>query len=166
MRRRQFSALLGATALAPLAAVPGRAAPAEICGVPVAPDEGWFGVAADEKEPIDRMDLRGTTERIAISSDVNIHAVLIARNGKLVFERYFTGADEVPGRFFVIRAIDAPIFDFFPELSDLRSAEKDRILLTHALTMSMGLKWREAPVLHAMSSPASEPLFAACNTSC
>ncbi|MGT2439449.1 serine hydrolase [Bradyrhizobium betae] len=36
------------------------------------------------------------------------------------------------------------MFSFFPELSDLRSPEKDRILLSHALTMSMGLKWVEA----------------------
>ena len=44
----------------------------------------------------------------------------------------------------LIRGVDVPIFDFFPELSDLRSAGKDRILLAHALTMSLGLKWEEA----------------------
>ena len=33
---------------------------------------------------------------------------------------------------------------FFPELSDPRSPEKDRIQLVHALTMSMGLEWVEA----------------------
>jgi CubicO group peptidase (beta-lactamase class C family) len=32
---------------------------------------------------------------------------------------------------------------FFPELSDLRSPEKERIQLSHVLTMSMGLKWVE-----------------------
>ena len=44
----------------------------------------------------------------------------------------------------LIRSVDVPIFEFFPELSDLRSAEKDRILLVHALTMTMGLKCEEA----------------------
>ncbi len=44
----------------------------------------------------------------------------------------------------LIRGVDEPIFNFFPELSDLRSPEKDRIRLSHALTMSMGLKWVEA----------------------
>jgi CubicO group peptidase (beta-lactamase class C family) len=44
----------------------------------------------------------------------------------------------------LIRNVNQPIFDFFPELSDLRSAEKDRIQLVHVLTMSMGLKWVEA----------------------
>ena len=44
----------------------------------------------------------------------------------------------------LIRSINEPIFSFFPELSDLRTPEKDRIQLVHALTMSMGLKWVEA----------------------
>ena len=44
----------------------------------------------------------------------------------------------------LIRSVDEPIFSFFPELSDLRSPEKDRIRLSHALTMTMGLKWVEA----------------------
>jgi CubicO group peptidase (beta-lactamase class C family) len=44
----------------------------------------------------------------------------------------------------LIRSINEPIFNFFPELSDLRSPERDRIQLVHALTMSMGLKWVEA----------------------
>jgi len=44
----------------------------------------------------------------------------------------------------LIRGVNEPIFSFFPELSDLRSPEKDRIQLVHALTMSMGLAWEEA----------------------
>jgi CubicO group peptidase (beta-lactamase class C family) len=44
----------------------------------------------------------------------------------------------------LIGSINQPIFSFFPELSDLRSPEKDRIQLLHALTMSMGLAWEEA----------------------
>jgi CubicO group peptidase (beta-lactamase class C family) len=44
----------------------------------------------------------------------------------------------------LIGSINEPIFSFFPELSDLRSPEKDRIQLLHVLTMSMGLKWVEA----------------------
>ena len=44
----------------------------------------------------------------------------------------------------LIRSVDEPIFSFFPELSDLRTPEKDRIRLSHVLTMSMGLKWVEA----------------------
>ncbi|WP_456705298.1 serine hydrolase domain-containing protein [Bradyrhizobium sp. USDA 4449] len=44
----------------------------------------------------------------------------------------------------LIRSIEEPVFSFFPELSDLRSPDRDRILLSHLLTMSMGLKWVEA----------------------
>jgi CubicO group peptidase (beta-lactamase class C family) len=105
-----------------------------------------------------------------------VHAVLVARGGKLVFERYFKGSDEINGlrvgsvTFDVdtlhniksatksvaslalgiaidrglIRSVNEPIFSFFPELSDLRSPEKERIQLVHALTMTMGLKWVEA----------------------
>jgi CubicO group peptidase (beta-lactamase class C family) len=114
------------------------------------------------------------------ASEANIHAVLVARGGKLVFERYLRGSDELPGRFYgyrvenvtfdadtlhdiksaskslaslavgiaidrgLIPSVNEPILSFFPELSDLRSPEKDRIQLLHALTMSMGLKWAEA----------------------
>lgn len=44
----------------------------------------------------------------------------------------------------LIRSLDQPVFDFFPELSDLRSPEKDRLRLSHVLTMSLGLRWVEA----------------------
>ena len=44
----------------------------------------------------------------------------------------------------LIGSLDQPILNFFPELSDLRSPEKDRLTLAHALTMTMGLKWEEA----------------------
>jgi CubicO group peptidase (beta-lactamase class C family) len=111
-----------------------------------------------------------------VASSANVHAVLVARSGKLVFERYFKGSDEINGlrvgsvTFDVdtlhniksatksvaslalgiaidrglIRSVNEPIFSFFPELSDLRSPEKERIQLVHALTMTTGLKWVEA----------------------
>jgi CubicO group peptidase (beta-lactamase class C family) len=146
------------------------------CGVPVARDDGWPVASADDDTLIDRGALCKMADRLAASSDVNVHAVLVARHGKLVFERYFKGSDEVHGRLVENIAFDAdtlndmrsvtksvaslavgiaidrglisrvnePIFSFFPELSDLRSTEKERIQLLHALTMSMGLAWVEA----------------------
>jgi len=180
MRRRDIIRLLGGAALAPLTALPVCADAPDGCGVPVARDDGWHVASLTEDQLIDRAALCRMADRLAALSDPNIHAVLVARGGKLVFERYFSGSDEVPGRLYgsrvetitfdadtlhnvksvsksvaslavgiaidrgLIRSVNEPIFSFFPELSDLRTPEKDRIQLVHALTMSMGLAWVEA----------------------
>jgi CubicO group peptidase (beta-lactamase class C family) len=179
MRRRQFLSLLGGAALTPFTALPVYADPPDGNGVPVARDDGWPVASINEDKLIDRAALCGMADRLA-SSDANVHAVLVARSGKLVFERYFRGSDEIPGRIYgrrvenvtfdadtlhnmksaskgvaslavgiaidrgLIRSVNEPIFSFFPELSDLRTPEKERIQLLHALTMSMGLEWVEA----------------------
>jgi CubicO group peptidase (beta-lactamase class C family) len=178
MRRRRFISLLGGAALAPLTASRVYAEAPEACGVPVARDDGLAVAAVHEDKLVDRDALCRMADRLA--ADANVHSVLVTRGGKLVFERYFKGDDEIPGRFYgrrveniafdadtlhdvksvsksvaslavgiaidrgLIRSVNEPIFGFFPELSDLRSPEKDGLRLSHVLTMSLGLKWVEA----------------------
>jgi CubicO group peptidase (beta-lactamase class C family) len=43
----------------------------------------------------------------------------------------------------LLESVDEPIFTFFPEHADLRTPEKDRILLRHLLMMAAGLEWEE-----------------------
>jgi CubicO group peptidase (beta-lactamase class C family) len=108
-----------------------------------------------------------------------IHSILIVKNGKLVFEEYFSGQDlditglelkyvtktfdrntlhfqasvtkSVTSALFgmamdknLINSVDDPLFSYLPEYADLKTAEKDKITLAHALAMASGIPWDES----------------------
>ena len=136
--------------------------------------DGW-NVSSPEAQGLDARILRGLAPQFEAWPQANVHAVLIARNGFLVYERYFTGEDwawATPlGRVTydatmkhdirsitksvvslvvgVVRArgwlhdLEAPVFSFFPEYTDLCTAEKAAITVRHLLTMATGLAWNE-----------------------
>jgi CubicO group peptidase (beta-lactamase class C family) len=67
------------------------------CGTPVATEDGW-SIATPEDVGFDPAALCQWSERRIATPRDNIHALLVVRQGKLVFEQYFTGDDERGGR--------------------------------------------------------------------
>ena len=87
------------------------------CDPPSARGDGWE-IAAPDSVALDGQLLCSAMERMRRIPGNNVHAVLVARHGKLVFEQYFTGPDERWG---------SPIGQvaFGPEVKhDLRSITK------------------------------------------
>ncbi len=171
MRNGLSSAGIMLLLLAVLASAPASAR--EPCGVPQAGADAW-PVETQARSGIDAERLCALIDRLS-ALDANIHSVLIARRGALVFEHYRAGPDQRwgislgdvahgPGVKHDVRSIsksvvslligialdrkliagiDQPVFTFFPEYAAARTPEKDRILLSHLLTMSSGIAWNE-----------------------
>jgi hypothetical protein len=62
------------------------------CGSPVSLDDGWV-TAAPESAGMDGARLCGIAARLQLTGS-DVHAVVVARHGKLVFEQYFPRLDQ------------------------------------------------------------------------
>jgi CubicO group peptidase (beta-lactamase class C family) len=132
-------------------------------------------VAKPESAGVRNEPLGALVEWLDSVGQANIHSILVARHGRLLFEHYRPGEDECWGEPLgnvahgpeskhdlrsvtksvisllfgttldrkLIKDIDQAVIDWFPEYSDLRTPDKERISLRHLLTMSAGLDWNE-----------------------
>jgi CubicO group peptidase (beta-lactamase class C family) len=91
LRRLGLAAML---MLAATAAARGQTGVA--CGTPTALDDGWT-IATPESVGLDGARLCGIRARLR-EMEADVHAVVIVRHGRLVFEQYFTGYDEPWGQ--------------------------------------------------------------------
>lgn len=106
-------------------------AEAQDCGAPAAVDDGWTR-ATPAEVGLDGARLCGLDKLLEQWPQRNIHAVVVARRGKLVMERYFTGADERWGTQLgdVKHAPDV--------MHDLRSISKSVVALTVGIALGDG----------------------------
>ncbi len=148
--------------------------PAYTYDVPPALNDGWT-TGSLEQAGIDRPRIEAMTNSIRAQPELNVHAVLIERGGRLVYEEYFSGPDQRWGQPLgvvvfnretkhdlrsvtksvvsalvgiahgsgIIRSLDAPLVDSFPEFKDLQTPERRAITIRHALAMNTGFEWNE-----------------------
>jgi CubicO group peptidase (beta-lactamase class C family) len=120
---------------------PGLAQADAGCGLPSAREDHW-AVAAPDSVGLAGTTLCSMVKWLDGSKESNVHAVLVVRHGTLVFERYFSGSDQIWGR---------PIGDvtFGPDTRhDERSATKSIVALLLGIAIDRGLiKGLEAPVM-------------------
>jgi CubicO group peptidase (beta-lactamase class C family) len=101
-----------------------RAAPASL-------GDGW-PVSAPGEEGLDGDLFAGIAPQFEAWTEANVHAILIARNGRLVYERYFAGEDQAWGRPLGRVAYDEGMFH------DLRSITKSVTSLLVGIALDRG----------------------------
>ncbi|MBV8138903.1 MAG: serine hydrolase [Deltaproteobacteria bacterium] len=111
------------------------------CGDPIGSIDSWQ-VATPESVGLSKAALCPMVKWLAESTLDNVHAVLVVRHGKLVFEQYFTGDDEHLGS-------KAGIVTFGPTVRhDERSVSKSVVSLVMGIAIDRGwIKSIDAPVL-------------------
>jgi CubicO group peptidase (beta-lactamase class C family) len=123
------------------AILPRLALAQDSCGLPNASTDRW-SVAAPESVGLDSAVLCPMVKWLNASKESNVHAVLVARHGRLVFEQYFSGSDEAWGR-------ELGNIAFGPEVRhDERSVTKSVIALLLGIAVDRGIvKGIDEPVL-------------------
>ena len=94
MMRHSLLSLIGclaALSMAPSLVMGPQALAQTTCGAPKELDDGWR-IEKPESVGLDGAQLCNIADGLK-ASNANIHAVVIVRHGKLVFEQYFTGHD-------------------------------------------------------------------------
>lgn len=77
---------------------PASSVPAKyVYNVPASVNDGWT-TGSVEESGLDRARLEAMTDVVRTHPALNIHAILIERDGRLVYEEYFSGQDERGGR--------------------------------------------------------------------
>jgi len=132
-------------------------------------EDGWETSTA-EAEGVDAERLAAMVDEICAGGYEFMHALLVARNGKLVFEEYFNGFErdslqhvQSTTKSFTsalvgiaidrgeIGSVTDPMVDYLPEYAHLFDGGKERITIEHCLMMAAGLEWNE------ISTPTYDP---------
>jgi CubicO group peptidase (beta-lactamase class C family) len=133
--------------VAALTAPEARAQTPHSCGVPLALDDGW-ATGTPEALGFDRSRLCALADRLREADDV--HSVVVARHGRLVFEQYFAGYDEPWGYGDKRYKFDAKM------KHDMRSVSKSIVSLLTGIAIDRGLiNGVDAPALQFFPEMAS-----------
>ena len=129
--------------------VPALAQEPKSCGAPAAINDGW-ALATPAEAGFDGARLCNLDGLLEQWPQRNIHAVVVARRGKLVMERYFTGSDERWGQ-------QLGDVKYAPDmLHDLRSISKSTVSLLVGIALGDGkFPPLDSPVFDAFPAFAS-----------
>jgi CubicO group peptidase (beta-lactamase class C family) len=136
----RFSARLLAAALL-FSATPTMAQMNPDCDIPAKLDDGW-PVSRPQKQGLDPARLCSIGSLLGDWKEANVHAVVVARRGVLVYEQYFAGEDQLWGKRLGRVAYNAGM------VHDLRSVTKSVTSLVVGIAVERGwIKDLDAPVL-------------------
>jgi CubicO group peptidase (beta-lactamase class C family) len=111
------------------------------CDTPAKMEDGW-SVSRPEEQGLDPALICAIGPRLDAWKDANVHAVVVARHGVLVYERYFAGEDQNWGKPLGRVTYNADM------VHDLRSVTKSLTSLVVGIAVDRGwIKDLDAPVL-------------------